>query len=312
MRIFVYTIALATTLAAQAPPPVTPDTVVAKIDGKDVTFGDIQKILAETPPVVGQAFRQDPGGTLTNVFIERQMAGEADKLKLGEESPWREQLEVARENILVTAMMRYVGDSYQPTPEQTESYYKLHQSEYKSVKIKAIQIDFKPAQGGSVEDLKRAAEDALNAAHASTNRTEADAKKLADDIVKQARAGADFSALVEKYAEGQAKEFKGDFPSVKPNSMYPADVKQAVFALQRGEISNPLRQPTCFYVIRVMEVTTQPLNEVREDIIRALRSEHTSQYINEMRARFKPQIVRQDAFGQIIAAPAPAPKSQGQ
>ncbi len=306
MKVFFCFVALAAAVLAQnPPPPLTPQTVVAKTsDGKDITVADVQKILEETPPVVGQTMMRDPASALTAVFLQRDMAAQADKLKLGELSPWKEQLETARENILGTAMMRYVADSYPVTPEQTEAYYKQHLNEYQQVKIKAIKINFKPEVKASAADLESAARQALEAAHAPTDRSEAEAKKIAEEVVKQARGGADFLALVAKYGESESKEFNGDFPPVKQNSMYPTEIKKAVFAMKPGEVSDPIRQSNCFYVIRVTEVAAQPINEVREDIIHTIRTMHVQQYVEELRAKFRPQILRPDYFYQLNSAPA--------
>jgi peptidyl-prolyl cis-trans isomerase C len=305
MKFFLCSIALAATLAAQAPPPpVTPETVVAKTaDGKDITVADVQKIVQV--PQAAQALHQDPAYALQMVVLEKYLADEAAKLKLGEDSPWREQIEVATENVLMQAMMRHVSDNYPVTPEQTETYYKQHANDYQQVKIKAIKINFKPAATAAGNDLKAAAEAAVQAAHASTDRSEAEAKKMADEVVKQARGGTDFSTLVTKYGEDQSKDFNGDFPPVKQNSMYTPEIKKAVFALKPGEVTDPIRQSDCFYVIRVTEITAQPLNDVREDIIHNIRTLHTQQYVNELLTRFKPQILRPDYFYQMDAPQAP-------
>jgi peptidyl-prolyl cis-trans isomerase C len=306
MKFFLCLIALAATLAAQAPPPpITPETVVAKTaDGKDITVADVQKIVQQDPQV-GLALQRDPVFALTNIFLEKYVAGEAEKLKLGDESPWREQIEIQREHTLVTAMLRNVADNYPVTPEQTETYYKQHTNDYQQVKIKAIKINFKPELKASANDLQSAAESALQAAHAGAGRSEAEAKKMADEAVKQARGGTDFSALVAKYGEDQSKDFNGDFPPVKANSMYPPEFKKAVFAMKPGEVSDPIRQPNCFYVIRVTEIAAQPLNEVREDIIHTIRTLHVQQYVDDLGAKLKPQILRREYFYQMNEAPAP-------
>ena len=65
-----------------------------------------------------------------------------------------------------------------------------------------------------------------------TQRTEADARKLAEDLVKQIRGGADFGKLVAQYSEDPtSKAAGGDFGMVNLNSSYSADVKKAVLAL---------------------------------------------------------------------------------
>jgi len=300
MKICLLSTAFIAMLAAQAPPAqLKPDTVVARVMDKDITAGEIQKMIEETPPQVGQAFHQDPASALTAVFLERYVATEADKLKLGEQTPWREQMEIARENILVTAMTRYVADHYEVTPEMADAYYKQHAGSYQQMKIKAIKINFKPAVAASSNDLAAAARNAFETAHAATERSEADAKKIADEVSKQARAGTDFAQLVDKYAEGESKDFAGDFPTVKQTSNFPADFKKAVFAMKPGEVSDPIRQSNCFYVIRVTEVSAQPLNEVREDIVHTIRTQHVSEYVDGLRAKFKAVILKPEYFVQM-------------
>ena len=301
MKICLLSTAFLATLAAQNPPsPVKPDTVVARVGDKEVTAGEIEKLLAGNSSGSRSVFPAGPGfGSHRGGSHARYVAAEADKMKLGEQSPWREQMEIARENILVTAMTRYVADHYEVTAEMADAYYKQHAGSYQQMKIKAIKINFKPAATASSNDLAAAARGAFETAHAATERSEADAKKIADEVSKQARAGTDFAQLVDKYAEGESKDFAGDFPTVKQTSNFPADFKKAVFAMKTGEVSDPIRQSNCFYVIRVTEVSAQPLNEVREDIVHTIRTQHVSEYVDGLRAQFKAVILKPEYFVQM-------------
>lgn len=74
---------LATFALAQAPKQLTPDTVVAKIEGKDVTLGEVRKILESSPPQMTQLFQRDPQAALANYFALRYLAAE------GESRSWR-------------------------------------------------------------------------------------------------------------------------------------------------------------------------------------------------------------------------------
>ena len=87
-------------------------------------------------------------------------------------------------------------------------------------------------------------------------------------IVTQLRGGADFAKLAEQYSEDAAsKAAGGDFGVIKASSDYPAELKSAVFALKPGEISEPIRQPTAFYIVRLEEKGPQPVDEIREPIV---------------------------------------------
>src|SRR5882762_3104097 len=100
MKICILLSIVSAALFAQAPPPVAPDTVVATIDGKNLTLGELRNMLETYPPVVMQSFQKDPRRALQELFVVRYAAAEGDKLKLGEESPWKEQIEIARMNVI--------------------------------------------------------------------------------------------------------------------------------------------------------------------------------------------------------------------
>jgi hypothetical protein len=144
-------------------------------------------------------------------------------------------------------------------------------------------------------------------------RTEADARKLAEDLVKQIRGGAEFAKLVADYSEDPtSKAAGGDFGVVNINSSYSDDVKKAVLALKAGEVTDPLRQSNAFYVIRVEEKTVQPMDELRGPIGEELRQTHLRAWLADVGKRFEPKVENVQFFTQSpVAAPgaaAPLPK----
>jgi parvulin-like peptidyl-prolyl isomerase len=131
-------------------------------------------------------------------------------------------------------------------------------------------------------------------------RSEADARKLAVDLVKQLREGADFAALVTKYSDDKdSKANGGDFGTVKFNSPYPEDLKRTVFALKPGEVGDPVRQATAFYIIRVEEKSVQPLAEVREAIILDIRNDYVRKLLADLQKKFEPVIEKPEFFIQF-------------
>ena len=81
----------AATLCAQAPAPssapgappgpspvgIAPDTVVAKVDGRDVTAGEVKQ-LETIDPQFAQAYKQNPALTIRDYFAIRFLSEEAD------------------------------------------------------------------------------------------------------------------------------------------------------------------------------------------------------------------------------------------
>jgi parvulin-like peptidyl-prolyl isomerase len=308
MKIFLVCALMAYALKAQAPAPppaqMTPETVIVKVDGRDVTAGEIQRIIDNSSPAFLQQFRADPAVALSAVFVRHELADEADKLKLAEQSPWKEQIEAGRDSVLANAMVTRAINTFSFTPEQEQAEYEKRKSGFEQVRVKLIKIGFKagakPA-GTSASDLEQAAREALQAAHDPTTRPEAEAKKIADDLVKKLRAGEDFAKLVTEYSDDQeTKKSGGDLGFVKPSSPYPEDLKKAAMALKVGQVSDPIRIQLGFYILRAEERTATPFPEVREQIVMQLRQARVDALVGDLQKRFKPTIERPDLINRFI------------
>jgi parvulin-like peptidyl-prolyl isomerase len=305
-------------LFAQTPPTsdVSDDTVVAKVDGNDVTAGEIRKSMMVMPQEFIRLFQQNPKYAVQQLFMLRYLANEAERTKLGEESPLKEQLAFLRANSLASALISHEHNSYAVSGQMIKEFYERNQARYQQAKIKVIYISFKPtapvtgnvSSEKSLEDVARAlSEGSLS----RTQRTEADARKLAEDLVKQIRGGADFAKLVADYSEDAAsKAAGGDFGIVNVNSSYSADVKKAVLALKPGEVTDPLRQSNAFYIIRVEDKTAQPVGELTTSISEEIRQAHLNEWLSGVSKRFDPTVENVQFFTQPkLAVPVPATPS---
>lgn len=308
-----------TPLLAQAPPEggVPDDAIVAKVDGKDVTAGEIRKTLTIMPKEFIQLFQQNPKYAVQQLYMLRYLSEEAERTKLGDQSPLKEQLAFLRANSMASAMISHEHNFYNVNAQQIKEFYDRNQARYQQAKIKVIYIAFKPAaavvgsvpSGKSIEDVARSISQATSG---KTQRTEAEARVLAEDLVKQIRGGADFAKLVEQYSEDPtSKAAGGDFGVVNIKSSYSADVKKAVLALKEGEITDPLPQSNAFYIIRVEQKTVQPVNEVRDSISEEIRQAHLNEWLAGLNKRFEPAVESVPFFTQpklaLPATAAPAP-----
>src|SRR5258708_19951126 len=107
-------------LAQQALPA---NTVVATVAGQNVTIDDVRKMLETAPPQIGQLFQQSPQVAIQQYFIMRYLASEGERLKLAEQSPLKEQLNLLRENIVAQAMVNRERDGFEVTGDQIEKFY---------------------------------------------------------------------------------------------------------------------------------------------------------------------------------------------
>ncbi|MGE0041234.1 MAG: peptidyl-prolyl cis-trans isomerase [Vicinamibacterales bacterium] len=94
-------------------------------------------------------------------------------------------------------------------------------------------------------------------------------KAQAQSLADQARAGADFAALAKQYSEDESnKDLGGDLDYFGRGRMVP-EFEQAAFGLEVGQISDPVKSPFGYHVIKVTDkkpAETRPLADVRPEI----------------------------------------------
>jgi peptidyl-prolyl cis-trans isomerase C len=312
-------VSLAAALMGQAPPfgPLaTPpkfdaNTEVAVVDGHSVTVSDVRTMLETAPPQIMQQFRQNPQVAIMTYYLIKYLSSEGEKAKLADQSPLKEQLEMLRANTLAQAMLNHERDGYKVSEDMIKEFYEHNKARYERAKVKIIYIAFKPGTASSVctKSPEECAKEAFEQAHSKNGRSEAEAKAIADDIVKQLKAGAKFEDMVAKYSDDEdSKKVGGDLgKAVTSTSSYAEDVKKAIFALKQGEVSTPFRQSNGFLLIRLEEKTAQPMDEVLEPIVQEIRQTHLNDFMNGLDKRFQPAVKNTDFFlkpDAFLSAPA--------
>jgi peptidyl-prolyl cis-trans isomerase C len=280
--------------AAQAPaaPAVSPDTVVVEIDGKKYTAAEVDKIIESVPAQYQPQVRANPQA-LTQIFLMKRLADDAVKAGLDQQSPFKELIEFDRINILMRAQMTISPNKMPIDKAMVEKYYKDHQDQFKQVKVRVIQIMFSPSADKTGADGKKML-------------SEVEAKAKIDDLRKQALAGADFAKLATENSDDKTSAAKGgDFGIVNRKSSYPDAIKSAVLVLKAGGISDPVKQPTSFYLIKADEVTVQPLDDVSGDVTQGVRQERFTEDMKNLQEKYKVKVENPSYFG-----PHPGPQLQ--
>ncbi len=312
MKICIVLCSLAACLAAQEPPraSISPDAVVARIDGRDVTAREISESLTHMPPDFQKFFMQNPAYAVQQIYLMRYLSTLAENAKLGEQTPLKEQLEIARQNLLATAMMSYEQNSYKPPKDAVQAHYEKNRANYQQAKVRLIKVAFNapttaaPTPGLSAEDQARlAVEAALN----KNQRSESQARMRADQIVEKLKTGASVESLVAEYSDDTATKSTGGAAIVDHATAYAVEIKKAILALMPGEVSQPLRQPDAFLVIKMEEKSIEPLNQVELPIVQELRSIHLNEWFASVNARFTPQVQLPEFFRPAVSAPPSPP-----
>jgi peptidyl-prolyl cis-trans isomerase C len=318
MRIYLLLVAaavLAATLSAQVSPPavgtLAPETVIATVNGKDVTVADVRKMLESQPESFAQLLRQDPKLAIQNFFVMRDLAEEGEKKKLPEREPLKTKLEAARSYMIATEMVNQERNTFQVSTEAIEAFYKQNQARYSQARVKVIGIRFMPLppKGTSPEALKDQAMIAVLKTQYPNLRSEEEGMKRAHEVIRKLKEGADFEKIVQEYSDDQdTKPMGGDFGWVKGNSSYPEAFKKAALAIDKpGDLGDPARVESMLYVMRLEEKKVQPLDEVADPIVQDLRNAHFQSWYTSLMKKYEPTVKNVEFFMRPGAAtPAPA------
>jgi foldase protein PrsA len=298
-------------VSAQPPPApsgVADSTVVAKVEGKDLTAGDVRHMLEVAGPQFMQLFQRNPQNAIQQLYLNQYLAKEGERLKLAERSPLKEQLEFQRTWAIATAMVNQEQNGYQVPAADMDRYYKENQSRYSQAKVKVITISYRPQveqKGTSPDDVKRMAEEAFNATHGQ--RSEEDAVKRAAELMQKLKAGGDFVKLMAEYSEDETAKTGEDFGTVKSTG-FPEEIRKAAFALKEpGEVTDPVKLPGFFYILRLEAKSVQSIDEVRSAVIFDLRNQHMTGWFGSLMKRYEPTILNTEFFMRPgVSAPPPA------
>lgn len=178
-------------------------------------------------------------------------------------------------------------ESVQASDQEVADWFESHKDDYRvpeKRKVKYALIDVQSIRDRinvSPQDVQRHYED--NAQQFSTpeqvrashillktdGKSEEDVKKLADEIAAKAKGGADFAALAKQYSEDESNNTKGgDLDFFGRGQMVP-EFDTAAFALEPGQISDPVKTSFGYHIIKVTEkreATSRPLAEVQAQI----------------------------------------------
>jgi peptidyl-prolyl cis-trans isomerase D len=160
----------------------------------------------------------------------------------------------------------------------------------------------------------------VRSGEAGEGRPEQEAKRVAQALLDQIKGGADFAALAKRSSEDQGSAANGGDLGCFPPGRMVAAFDEATFGLQAGQVSELVRTPFGFHIIRLAsrrEESTLPLAQVKERVrgmvterkIREL-GEQKSQAIAEALGRVKS--LEEAAKAQGLTAQKSTPLTRGE
>jgi peptidyl-prolyl cis-trans isomerase C len=263
-------ILLSAVVWAQA--PVSSDTVVAEVNGQKLTAGDIETAVSGAPPEIKRNFDTNRKEFLQQYALMLRLVEMAEKAKLDERSPYKQQLEWTHNQVLMQAQITEYGNHINVLPEEMKRFYEANREHYQQAKLKVIYIPFASTPPPQTDPK------------AKKVMTEAEAKAKAESLLEQIRQGADFVKLVKEHSEDPTSVAKnGDFGAIHRSDNIPEVIKQTVFALKPGEVSAPVRQANGYYLFRVEETGTRPYEEVKGELEQQVRQQRFREWFESVR-----------------------------
>ena len=195
----------------------------------------------------------------TDDFVQSVEVGD-EEIKAyydGNGSLLREPLKV-KARYLAYRVMAFAAE-VEVSDEDVRAYYDVYRDRRfrirEAVKFSQIYLPA-PAEGTSPEDKEAA-------------------RQQLEEVLKEAREGADFAELAKQHSKDESAAQGGDMGFVGKGQLVPA-LDTALFALETGEVSEVLESAFGLHLLKAVEkqeAGVRELEEAREEIVEALKNE---------------------------------------
>jgi hypothetical protein len=275
-------------------PEIPDETVLAVFDdGVKFTMRNFRALYTILPPQAQQAAMNNRVEWIRQYAFFRKLAAMAEKDKLDQMSPTKEALEYQRMVALSGVQLNASMNTLSVDGAEIVKAYESSKEDFKQVKVKVIYVSF--------------VSEALLKSGAAKGLNETQAKAKAEKLVREIRGGADFVKLVKANSDdADSRDKDGDFTTMRRTDKLPEAIRTAVFALKRGEISDPVRQPNGFYIFKADDVIFSPLSEVRDEIYNQVKMKMHEKWVADTVANTKVDLVSNDFFKPSAPAAKPA------
>jgi parvulin-like peptidyl-prolyl isomerase len=133
----------------------------------------------------------------------------------------------------------------------------------------------------------RASHVLVSTEYARTDAEKAEARRKAERLRAGILAGADFAEVARAHSECPSRESGGDLGFISRRGQLVEEFARAAFALEPGEVSGVVESRVGFHVVKVTaeeKGRDVALDEVREEVTRAVVEDRTREILAELRA----------------------------
>jgi peptidyl-prolyl cis-trans isomerase C len=225
---------------------------LAGVNGFTITEEDFKSRFGLLGPVMQK--RIDKEAFLETLITEELLVQEARKSKLYEKEDYKLKVEAISRELLADFYLRQYLKEHN-TEETQKKYYEENKDKYKRPEMKRIAV--------------------------IRLRTEAEA----ENILKKAQSGEDFSGLAMNYSTGPAALKGGDF-GFRTREHLRKEFADIVFTMKKGEIKGPIKTEEGYHIIKVIdqrEAGIAPFEEVKQKVAEACAKKLIDERISELR-----------------------------
>jgi peptidyl-prolyl cis-trans isomerase C len=256
-----------------APSMVPPDAVVLSVGEDKITKAQFDMILSTLPPqqqpqVQTPKGRRDIAEKLAEILMLSQ---EAKAQKLDQTPKIQMQITLSTDQLLAAAMYRDLGENAKPDDATLHAYYDAHKSDWEEVKARHILIRYQGSKMPLADGMKELTPD-----EALAKATELRAKIVA---------GADFAATAKENSDDKGSGANGgDLGAFGKGRMVPEFEKEA-FLLPVGQISQPVKSPFGYHIIKVDSHTSKPFDDVKAEILKRIPAEMAQKALTDLKTK---------------------------
>ena len=257
------------------PAIIPPDRVVIQVGDVKLTSAQVGQIL-DAYPENQRVFANGPGRAqfIDQVVRILLLSEEGRRRKLTETEAYKNQMVYSAAGILASNTDQDIKRKISGDEALLKAYYEAHKSEYEQIHARHILIRM---QGSLV-----------NLAPGQKELTDAEALAKALEIRQKILQGADFADLARTDSDDMGSSSKGgDLGFLKRGQTVPS-FEDAAFALPTGQLSQPVKTPYGFHLIKVEErKPTRTFEELRPEIERTLGNEASRKFVQDLKAKTK-------------------------
>jgi peptidyl-prolyl cis-trans isomerase C len=258
----------------KGPPSVPPETVVLTVGETKITAAQFDQIISSLPAQVQAsargANRKQFADNLVRILV---LSGEGKRRKLDETPAFKIQQQFQNANMLAGVTYDQLGKDAKLDDSDVRKYYDEHKGEYERVKARHILIRTQgapmPVRPGQKEI------------------TEAEGLAKATELRKKIEGGADFAQIAREESDDTTSGMNGGDLGFFGHNQMVEPFDKAAFALKPGDLSQPVKTPFGYHVIKVDAKESKTFEEMKPEIEKKLRPDAAQKAMDKLQTDTK-------------------------